>query len=774
MNSKTNILIVFFAALFIGASAQKTTSATNRESERKVDELLKQMTVEEKIGQLNLISIIANTGPAKTKDIDSKIRKGAVGNIFSLLSSPKRMYGRIALADSTRLKIPLLNGLDIIHGYKTIFPVPLGLSCSWDMDVIESTARVAAVEASSMGYNWTFSPMADLTRDPRWGRVMEGSGEDTYLGSLITAAMVRGYHGKGLADIHSLMTCVKHFALYGAAEAGRDYNTVEMGLPAMCQYHLPLYKAAIDEGAFSVMAAFNTINGVPATSNQWLLTEVLRKQWGFEGFVVSDYNAINELIEHGVANDAKEAAEKAFRAGLDMDMMSEAYSLYLKELLREKKISIDRIDEACRKILLAKERLGLFENPFRGLDPENPSEVILTPENRRIAKEAALKSVVLLKNDNRVLPLKKDSRIALIGPFADDKGEMFSTWSFTGSIAEVVTIREGIEKINPRVTCVKGTQVTDDTLVLKRLKRDFDAEEQQKLEKEALLAASNSDVIVLALGESMDMSGEAKSFTDIAIQECQKKLLRKLRELNKPIVLLLVNGRPMTIADDLPLADAVLETWRLGTEAGSAIADILFGNYNPSGKLTMTFPRSVGQIPIYYNQLNTGRPFYEERGDAGLSSNFTSNYKDEYNTPLFPFGFGLSYTRFEYSEISLSDTILTGETDTLLVELTVSNRGDFAGEETVQLYLRDHVASISRPVKELKQFKKIILQPGEEKQVTFTITTQDLKFFNQELKHDWESGDFTICVGGNSQDVKASRFYWGKAKPRHRIKNLNT
>ncbi len=718
--------------------------------------LMKKMTLEEKLGQLNLVTPIARTGPFATKNASDKMKDGSAGNVFGLHGSPASIHTRLLYPENSRLKIPLLSGLDIVHGFQTIFPIPLGLSCSWDLPLIEKTARIAAVEASAVGYNWTFSPMVDISRDPRWGRVMEGSGEDPYLGSLIAAAMVKGYQGSDLNNETSLMACVKHFALYGAAEAGRDYNTSDMSRITMFQNYLPPYKAAIDAGAGSVMVSFNDVEGVPATANKWLLTDLLRKKWGFNGFVVTDYNAIAELINHGVAEDYKQAAALSLNAGVDMDMVSESMIASLKQSLAEGKVSISEIDNACRRVLEAKYKLGLFTNPYRNYDPDRAVKVTLTDESKMVAKEAALKSAVLLENKKGILPLKEDAKIALIGPLANDKREMFSSWTIKGDTPSVVTIYEGIKKINPNVVYAEGTQISSDSLFNVKKGLEFNVARQKELVKEALETARNSDVIVAVLGESSIMSGEAKSFADISIPSCQRELLKALKATGKPVVLLLINGRPLTIEDDLPYVDAVLDMWRPGTEAGSAAADLIFGKYNPSGRLTMTFPRSVGQIPIYYNSKSTGRPYIQ-----GVEGYF-SNYLDQLNTPLYPFGYGLSYSSFEYSAITLSSTEVKGSNATIKATITITNNGSFAGEETAQLYLNDPVASIARPVRELKAFQKVFLQPKESKQVTFTLTSEDLKFFNSSLQWDWESGKFIIYVGSNSQTSNHAEFIWRK------------
>ncbi|MBL4559357.1 MAG: beta-glucosidase BglX [Labilibaculum sp.] len=664
--------------------------------------LMAKMTIEEKIAQLNLVTPTSKTGPFATKNVLEKLKEGTAGNVYSIMGSPEFIHERVSLADSTRLKIPFLNGLDIIHGYKTVFPIPLGLSCSWDSVLIEKTARVAAIEGSAVGYNWTFSPMVDITRDPRWGRVMEGAGEDPYLGSIIARAMIKGYQGDDLSNPSSLMACVKHMGMYGASEAGRDYNTTDMSRLTMYQNYLPPYKAAIDAGVGSIMTSFNDIDGVPATANKWLLTDLLRKEWGFKGFVVSDYNCIQELIAHGVAANYKQAAELSINAGLDMDMASESIVASLKESIGEGKVSMKQLDNACRRILEAKYKLGLFEDPYRNYDPKRAEKVILSDNHKLLAREATCKSMVLLKNDNNVLPLNNESRIALIGPFANVKNQMFSMWAFRGETDSVVTILNGLKKQSSKVTYAEGSFVTNEPVFLKKSRAYYNEEEQKEMLANALDLAKKSDVIVAVLGEAMNMSGEAKSKTDISIPDCQRELLKKLKATGKPVVLVLINGRPLILLDDLQYADAIIEAWRPGTMAGDAVADVLFGKYNPSGKLTMTFPRSVGQIPIYYNHKNTGRPYVD--GQRGGLMKFKSYYLDELNAPLFPFGYGLSYTSFEYGDIVLSDTLLIGNDKALEAKFSITNTGKYAGEETVQLYLNDLVASVARPVKELKKF----------------------------------------------------------------------
>ena len=755
MQINNKFLFVVIALSQLCAFAQNPK--TDKQMDAFVKELLGKMTLEEKLGQLNLITPVAKTGPFATKNATLKLKEGSGGNVYALMGSPSSIHSKLTLADSTRLKIPMLNGLDIIHGYKTVFPIPLGLSCSWDCDLIQKTARVAALEASAVGYNWTFSPMVDITRDPRWGRVMEGSGEDPYLGSLIAGAMIKGYQTDDLKNETALLTCVKHFAMYGAAEAGRDYNTTDMSQLSMYQNYLPPYKAAIDAGAGSIMTSFNDIGGIPASANKWLLTDLLRRQWGFNGFVVTDFNAIQELINHGVAEDYVQAAQLAINAGVDMDMASESMIASVKDLLKEKKVTINQIDASCKRVLEAKYRLGLFTNPYRNYDPQKAAKVHATTEHLVIAKNAALRSIVLLKNQKQTLPLNKNVKIALVGPFANSKSEMFSMWSFMGDAEKVTTVYEGIKQINSNVNYLEGSQVSADSIFNAKNRLTFDKEKQAKMIAEAVELAKSSEVVVVMVGESSVMSGEARSFTNIGIPNCQRDLLKALKTTGKPVVLVLANGRPLTLEEDMQYADAVLETWRLGSQAGSAIADVLFGNYNPSGKLTMTFPRSVGQIPIYYNHKNTGRPY-----TPGVKESFVSNYQDQFNTPLFPFGFGLSYSNYIYGDIVLSDTVVKGSSAVINAKISVTNSGKYAGEETVQLYINDPVASITRPVKELKQFKKMYLLPGESKEVSFDITVEDLKFFNEQLKWDFESGKFNIYIGTNSDEVKSASFVWNK------------
>ncbi len=725
---------------------------------------MSKMTLDEKIGQLNLVTPGgAVTGSVVSKDVDDKIRKGLVGGLFGITGPSTVRQAQEIAVKSSRLHIPLLFGLDIIHGHRTIFPIPLGLSCSWDTTLIEQSAAIAAKEATADGLNWAFSPMVDIARDPRWGRVAEGSGEDPYLGGKIAAAMVRGYQGKNYDSTTHLMACVKHFALYGAAEAGRDYNTVDMSRIKMFEYYLPPYKAAVDAGVGSVMSSFNEIDGIPATANKWLLTDVLRKQWGFKGFVVSDYTAVSEMIAHGLG-DLQTVSAMALNAGLDMDMVSEGLLTTLKESLKEGKITQQQIDQACRRILEAKYDLGLFANPYRFLDESRVMRDIMTDENRAAARRYAAHTCVLLKNTNGVLPLKKSGTIALIGPLAESQRNMLGTWSVSGDWQKSVSIDSGMKNVggnDVNILYAKGANISDDTAFAKRVNAfgeeiATDQRSPQEMLDEAVNLAKNSDVIVAALGEAADMTGESSSMTNIDLPESQKTLLKSLVATGKPVVLVLMNGRPLTLTWEDEHVAAIVDAWFGGTEAGNGIADVLFGNYNPSGKITMTFPRNVGQIPIYYNHKNTGRPYVE-----GGPTKFKSDYLDVTNYPLYPFGYGLSYTTFSYSDVRLDQNHVNGN-QTLKATVTVTNTGSMAGEETVQLYIAEPAASVTRAVKELKGFQKVMLQPNESRQVTFNITTDDLKFYNSNLKYDWEPGEFIIYIGTNSRDVKPATVNWSK------------
>lgn len=729
-----------------------------------VKQLMAKMTLDEKIGQLNLVtSGRALTGSVVNKGVEEGIKKGEIGGIFGVYGTDYIGKAQELAVKNSRLHIPLIFGLDVIHGHRTIFPIPLGMSATWDMGLIERSAKIAASEATGEGINWVFSPMVDIARDPRWGRISEGSGEDPYLGSMIAKAMVRGYQGTNMKNSDAVMACVKHFALYGGAEAGREYNTVDMSLIKMYQDYLPPYKAAADAGAGSFMSSFNTINGVPATANQWLLTDVLRKQWGFKGFVVSDYTAVNELSAHGLG-DLQQVSALALKAGLDMDMVGEGFLKTLKKSLKEKKVTQQEIDQACRRVLEAKYKLGLFDNPYKSINSEVEAKTELTDANRVAAREVAEHSFVLLKNKGQQLPLKKSGTIALIGPLADNHSEMLGTWVIAGDPKKSVSVIDGVKKVagsGVNILYARGSNITDDSLLNARawffgMKQERDNRPGQQMIDEAVETANKADVVVAVVGESANMSGESASRSDISIPETQKELLKALFKTGKPIVLVLFNGRPLALTWEDQHANAILDVWAPGTEAGNAIADVLFGNYNPSGKITATFPKNVGQVPIYYNHKNTGRPF-EDKGPA----KFKSDYIDVSNAPLYPFGYGLSYTTFKYSDVKLSKTHLKGN-ETLKATVTVSNTGNMDGEEVVQLYISDPVASISRSVKELKHFKKISLKAGEQKEVSFDITTNDLKFYNTKLNFDWEPGEFIVQIGTNSSDFEGASVQWNK------------
>ena len=730
-----------------------------------VDALMSKMTLDEKIGQLNLPGAgDITTGQAGNSDIGKKISEGKVGGLFNIKSVSKIRDVQKVAVEQSRLKIPLIFGMDVIHGYQTVFPIPLALSCSWDMQKIEQSARIAAIEASADGICWTFSPMVDIARDPRWGRIAEGNGEDPYLGYQIAKAMVKGYQGDDLKKNNTIMACVKHFALYGAAEAGRDYNTTDMSRVRMYNEYLLPYKGAVDAGAGSVMSSFNEVDGIPATANKFLMTDVLRKQWGFKGFVVTDYTAINEMIDHGMG-DLQTVSALALNAGIDMDMVGEGFLTTLKKSLQEKKITQKQIDDACRRILEAKYKLGLFDDPYRYCDEKRASTEIYTDANRKAAREIAADCFVLLKNQNNVLPLKKSGTIALIGPLADAKENMPGTWSVAADFSKAISLLHGLNEVvgnKAKLLYAKGSFLDEDSTFEQRagmFGKSFnrDGRTKEQLLQEALNIASQSDVVIAALGESAEMSGESSSRSNIEIPETQRELLAALLKTGKPVVLVLFTGRPLAIKWEDANVPAILNVWFGGSEAGYAISDVLFGDVNPSGKLTTTWPQNVGQVPLYYNHKNTGRPLAEGK----WFQKFRSNYLDVSNDPVYPFGYGLSYTNFTYGDLKLSSTSLKGN-QALTASVTVTNSGSRDGKEVVQLYIRDVVGSMTRPVKELKGFQKIDLKAGETKTATFNITTNDLKFYNSNLKYDWEPGDFVIMVGGNSRDVKSQKVNWVK------------
>lgn len=755
------IIIVLAIASTLSAFAQKPKTTTEKQKmDAFISNLMSKMTVDEKIGQLNLVTGgEATTGAAVSTGVESKIAKGNVGGIFSL-TTPQKIRKAQEIAMRSRLKIPLIFGQDVIHGYKTTFPIPLALAASWDLPMIEKTARVAATEATADGLNWTFSPMVDLARDPRWGRVAEGSGEDPYLGAEIAKVMVKGYQGNDLKAVNTMMACVKHLALYGAAEAGRDYNTTDMSFDRMYNEYLPPYKAAIDAGAGSVMVSFNDINGVPATANKWLLTDLLRKEWGFKGFVASDYTGVSELIAHGLG-DLKTVSGLALKAGTDMDMVSEGFLTTLKQNLNEGKVTVAQINMACRLILEAKYKLGLFDDPFKYCNDERAAKEILSQENLKFAREAATKTFVLLKNDQQTLPLQRKGTIALVGPLANTASNMPGTWSVNADMSKVPTLLQGLKEVagnNVKITYALGSNLIGDpnqqiwgTAHGRDIPRDNRPESE--IIAEAVKVAEKADVVVAALGEASEMSGESSSRTDIGIPDTQRRLLAALLQTGKPVVLVLFAGRPMTLTWEQQNVPAILNVWFGGVEAAKAIGDVLFGDVNPSGKITMTFPQNVGQIPLYYAHKNTGRPL----GDRKWFTRFWSNYLDVSNDPLYPFGYGLSYTTFTYGDIKISSNNLKPG-QKIKLTTTVTNSGKYAGEEVVQLYVRDLVGTSTRPVKELKGFQKISLQPGETKTVTFEIGEEMLRFYNSQLKYVSEAGDFKAFIGTNSRDVKEVDF----------------
>ena len=756
-------LILINSLLFI-AILGYAQNAKDAKMHQFVNNLMSKMTLEEKLGQLNLpASSDFVTGAVSSSDIAEKVKAGKVGGVFNIRSVTKIKELQQFAVNNTRLHIPLLFGMDVIHGYKTIFPIPLGMSATWDMDLIKRSAQIAASEASADGIQWTFSPMVDLTRDPRWGRTSEGNGEDAFLSSAIAKAMIHGYQGDDLSAENTIMSCVKHYALYGAAEGGRDYNTTDMSRVRMYNEYFPPYKAAVDAGVGSVMVSFNEIDGVPASGNKWLVDDVLRKQWKFNGFVVSDYTGIPEMVNHGVG-DYQAVNALSLNAGVDMDMVGEGFLTTLKKSMQEGKVSLAQINKACERILEAKYKLGLFDDPYKYCNEQRSAKEVFTAANRAEARKIASQSFVLLKNNNQLLPLSAGKKIALVGPLANAKENMTGTWSVGADNSQSVSLLKGLTDAignNGKIVYAKGANLEDDEEMQKRqtmfgkdIERDGRTAEQ--MIQEAISVSADADVIVAALGEGAESSGESASKSDIDIPYAQKRLLKALLATGKPVVLVLFNGRPLTLSWETENVPAILDVWFAGSEAGDAIADALLGKVNPSGKLSMSFPRNVGQIPVYYNHKNTGRPL-----TGKWFAKFQSNYIDVPNDPLYPFGYGLSYTQFEYGALQLSAKQLKGN-QTLTVTVPVKNTGKYAGKEVVQLYIRDEVGSITRPVQELKGFNKIELAPGETKNISFEITPELLKFYNGDLKLDWESGDFQIMVGTNSKDVQIAKVNWQK------------
>lgn len=760
MKKYTLFLLASLTALM--ATATPTGSNPDRKSremDKFITELMGKMTLHEKIGQLNL-PVTGNivTGQAKSSDIAGKIRNGEVGGLFNLKGVKNIREVQKLAVENSRLGIPLLFGMDVIHGYETVFPIPLALSCSWNMKAIEQSARIAAVESSADGICWTFSPMVDICKDARWGRVSEGNGEDPFLGSAIARAMVRGYQGKDMSADNEIMACVKHFALYGAPEGGRDYNTVDMSRNRMYNEYFPPYKAAVEAGAGSVMSSFNEIDGVPATANRWLMTDVLRNQWGFDGFVVTDYTAIYEMTDHGIG-DLQQVSARALQAGTDMDMVSDGFIGTLEKSLKEGKVTEADIDRACRLILEAKYKLGLFDNPYKYCNPERPAKEVYTPEHRSVARRIAAETFVLLKNQNNLLPLQRKGNIALIGPLADTRANMPGTWSVAAASDKYSTLLEGIRRAagsQANVLYAQGSNLMYDEAYQARATmfgREIPRGNDKELLDEALKIAEQSDVIIAALGESSEMSGECSSRSQLEMPDAQRHLLEALLKTGKPVVLVLFTGRPVVLTWENEHVPAILNVWFGGSEAADAIADVVFGDVCPSGKLTTTFPQNVGQLPMAYNAKNTGRPLHEGK----WFEKFRSNYLDISNDPLYPFGYGLSYTTFQYSDITLSSDRLTAD-GTLTASVIVTNTGNRDADEIVQMYIRDLVGSITRPVKELKGFERIHLKKGESKQVTFQITPDLLKFYDYDLQYVCEPGEFNVMIGPNSRDVKTKKF----------------
>jgi len=734
--------LLAFTAFGFNLFAQKTI-------DQKVSELLSKMTLEEKVGQLVQYSGFEYaTGPqnSNSANVLNEIKQGKVGSMLNVAGAEEtRKFQELAL--KSRLRIPLLFGQDVIHGYRTTFPVNLGQAASWDLGLIEKSERIAATEASAYGIHWTFAPMVDIARDPRWGRVMEGSGEDTYLGTQIGLARIRGFQGKGLGNLDAIMACAKHFAAYGAAVGGRDYNSVDMSLRQLNETYLPPFKAAAEAGVATFMNSFNDINGIPATANRYILRDLLKGKWNYKGFVVSDWGSIGEMIPHGYAKDNKEAAEKAILAGSDMDMESRAYMAELPKLVQEGKVDPKFIDDATRRILIKKFEMGLFDDPYRFSNEKRQKEQLNNQENRKFGREFGSKSIVLLKNQNNILPLSRSTKtIALIGPFGKETAANHGFWSiaFKDDNQRIITQFDGIKNQldkNSTLLYAKGANVDD---------------QDRSMFAEAVETAKKADVVIMTLGEGSAMSGEAKSRSNLHFTGVQEDLLKEIAKTGKPIVLMINAGRPLVFdwaADNIP---TIIYTWWLGTEAGNSIADVLFGTVNPGGKLPMTFPRTEGQIPVYYNHYHTGRP-----AKNNTDRNYVSAYIDLDNDPKFPFGYGLSYTQFKYSDMILSSTNLKGN-QTLNISVNVANTGKYDGEEVVQLYVRDLFGKVVRPVKELKGFQKVFIKKGETKTINFTLTPENLKFYDDELNYDWEGGEFDIMIGTDSQNVQTKKINWSK------------
>ncbi|MFD1187014.1 beta-glucosidase BglX [Pontibacter rugosus] len=736
--------VVVFLSSFNSQQQQQDPTA------KRIEELLAKMTLEEKVGQLNfVVGDLFNTGPTvRTSESDvfnEAIKKGEITGIFNIHGAAYVGKLQKLAVEQSRLGIPLLIGADVIHGFKTVFPIPLAEAASWDMAAIEKGARVAGKESAASGINLTFAPMVDIARDARWGRTAEGAGEDPYLGSLIAAARVRGFQGKDLSDPLTIAACVKHFVAYGAAEGGRDYNTVDISEYELRNTYLPPFKAALDAGSASIMSSFNELNGIPATANMKVMRDILRDEWGYTGVVISDWQNIMEMTEHGYTRDNAHAGELAIKAGTDMDMMAEIYLKELPKLVKTGKLDVKYIDESVRRVLWLKYKLGLFDNPYRYSNVRNEKKEVRSKENLQAAFEVAQRSIVLLKNENNLLPLTNSTKkIAVIGPLADNKADMNGTWSFFGEAQHPVSFLEGIKKYakGAQVTYAQGCELYSDS------KAKFN---------EAVAAAQNADVVIMAIGESAVMNGEGASRAEVALPGVQLDLVKAIHATGKPIIALVSSGRALELSwldENIP---GILATWSLGSEAGNAVGSVLYGAYNPAGKLPVSFPRAVGQLPIYYNQKNTGRPYTGTHAEPGEERVYKSRYRDVPNTALYPFGYGLSYTTFKYDNLKLDKkSFRPGEP--LQVSIDVTNTGKYAGEEVVQIYTRDLVGSITRPVKELKKFQKLHFKPGEKKTVTFAINADDLAFWRADLTYGFEPGDFKVFVGPNSRDTQEAAF----------------
>jgi beta-glucosidase len=736
--NKGRFIILFFVLFAFPLHSQ---IKQNKDIERKIDSIISVMTLEEKVGQLIQISgnYEKSVGGRITDEQKQQIREGKVGSVLNVFGAEQtKDIQKIAIKE-TRLHIPIIFGFDVIHGFRTIFPIPLAEACTWDPELIEKSERIAATEASASGLHWTFAPMVDIARDPRWGRIAEGSGEDTYLGSLLAAAKVRGFQGKDVKAKDAIAACAKHYCAYGGAEGGRDYNTVDISERMLREVYLPPFKSCADAGARTFMGSFNEISGMPSHASKFLMTDILRNEWGFNGFVVSDWNGIRELINHRIAASPEEAALLGINAGIEMDMEAKVYLPEIPGLVKSKKLDIKIVDEAVKRVLRVKFDLGLFDDPFKGCDIAREKKVVFCDEHIQTALKVAERSIVLLKNEKDLLPVRKDIKsLALIGPLADNKSNLLGCWNAVGREAENVTVLEGLKKkVSPstKILFTKGCDINNDS------KSGFG---------EALDIAKKSDMIVLVLGEESDMSGEAASRSSLDLPGVQKELIKEILAIGKPVVLVLMNGRPLSIQWENEKVPAILETWFLGTQTGNAIANVLFGDYNPSGKLCVSFPRTVGQVPIYYNHKNTGRP-------ADTNDKFTSKYIDIPNSPLYPFGYGLSYTKYEYANLKISSKIIKLN-EPIKVSVDIKNIGQRKGEETVQLYIQDEYASVTRPIKELKGFRKVPLDPGQSKTVEFTVTPSDLSFYNKDMRFVVEPGKFKVFIGGNSEEVIEGEF----------------